>query len=218
MRVFAKPVHPLKNRNDVTRVAEFLRDNYEYGDVFRILFLTGCNTGLRAGDLRNLRKKDFDNNFFDIVEQKTGKSRRIFINAALRAALNEFFENPQFHDNGETQTINFFFHRPDDYVFIGNRGTSIGVKYIHYLIREACRELNIRGNFGSHTMRKTFAFHCFKLCGDINRVKAILRHTDVKLTIKYVHDRRSLKRLYYSSEGNIETELTVKECYDVNLI
>ena len=91
-KIKAAPAHPLRRRKHVTQVAEYLRDNHANGELLRILFLVGCNTGLRAGDLRKLRVGHFRgfNGHFNVIEEKTGKSRRVYINDAVRRLFDEY--------------------------------------------------------------------------------------------------------------------------------
>lgn len=60
-----------------------------------LLFVIGCNTGLRIGDILRLRVSDFINSgkvakYLLVREEKTGKERRIAINASIQKALKLF--------------------------------------------------------------------------------------------------------------------------------
>src|ERR1035437_9252368 len=53
-----------------------------------LLIATGCYFGLRIGDLLNLKWIDvFEKDEFILTEQKTGKKRKITINAFVKEAL-----------------------------------------------------------------------------------------------------------------------------------
>jgi integrase len=221
MKVKAKPACPIKNRGDVHRVAEYIRNNYENGEMLRFMFIVGCNTGLRAGDIRKLRPSNFGGPYFDIVEGKTNKTRRVYINRVLSEAAEAYFNIPSAKEtkkgNVAKHTLTFNLSKETSNAFIGGQGMPIGVKYMHYVIRDACGGCGLDGNFGSHSMRKTFAYHCYKLCRDLNRVKSILMHSNIELTKKYISDKRSIKRGQNMREKGIGTDLSVEECYGVDL-
>ena len=221
MHVKAQAVDPIKDRTDVHNVAEYIRKNYENGEMLRLMFLTGCNTGLRAGDIRQVKPEDLLQDSFVIVEKKTGKLRLIYVNDVLRNNAYNFINTEtvkQFTDGSLKKTITEFnLIAEDNPAFIGGQGAVIGVKYIHYVIREACFSCGLNGNFGSHTMRKTFAYHCYFLCRDLERVKTILNHSDIILTYRYVNDKRIENRARRTRRKDIKTEMTIKECYGVNL-
>ena len=51
--------------------------------------LTAIYTGLRTGDIQRLKWNDFNEESFTIIEEKTGKPRKIKINETLRKAVNK---------------------------------------------------------------------------------------------------------------------------------
>ena len=186
MRKREKSVKPLKKREDVARVAEHLRKSYRNGEMIRLLFLTGCNTGLRASDIRRLRYSDFKHDSFIIAESKTGKERKIYINAALREAYENYFVQER-ETGGRAETRRLVVVNEDAPIFNGmHGGGGMCAQYMHFVIADACSKLGIRGRYGSHTMRKTFAYHAYRLTRDLKRVQSVLRHSDIGLTRKYV--------------------------------
>jgi len=226
MRQPEKKVKPIRSREDVHRVAEYLRDSHETGEMLRVMFLLGCNTGLRAGDLRRVKFADIvGKEYFDIIEAKTQKHRRIYINTALREIIQGYVEYERVKVFQRERTIvtvtEFFVQDKNCEIITGNKRVAVGVKYMHLLISDACRELGIEGNYGSHTMRKTFAYHVYKLCHSLDCVQRLLRHSNRKLTIRYILDRRSLKyarKEFKNSQKENPPPMSERDLYEINLI
>ncbi|WP_125152664.1 tyrosine-type recombinase/integrase [Clostridium sp. Marseille-P4200] len=47
----------------------------------------------------------------------------------------------------------------EDYLFPSRKSVHLTIKSLHKIIKSIKRELNIKGNYGTHTIRKTFAYH-----------------------------------------------------------
>jgi len=112
------------------------------------LFVLGINTAFRAGDLlsitagqvRELRVGDH----LEVREQKTGKLRRVTLNRAAVEAIQQLLGSREFGD--------------DDFLFSGQRGR-LSVSYVTRLVKGWCREINLKGRYASHSLRKTFGYH-----------------------------------------------------------
>ena len=137
-------VEPICKLKDIKAIKKLLHDNPR--DL--CLFTLGINTNLRASDLRritagkvrDLKPKDE----IELKEQKTGKMRRITLNKGVVDSINSLLESRQYND--------------DDSLFMGQRGP-LRVESIHRLVKSWCKAINLRGNYGSHTLRKTWGYH-----------------------------------------------------------
>lgn len=143
------------------------------------LFVLGINTNLRASDLvritigqvRGLSPMDD----FEIKEKKTGKSRRVSLNASCIDAIRNVIESrPQAKD--------------DEPLFLSSRGKhSITPITINALVKLWCRSINLKGNYGAHTLRKTWGYHQrvnFKM--DIPTLMHCYGHASQKQTLSYL--------------------------------
>ena len=54
------------------------------------------------------------------------------------------------------------------------------------MINTACKKANIEGNFGTHTLRKTFGYHFYKQFKDIVMLQKILNHSHPSITLRYI--------------------------------
>lgn len=144
-----------------------------------LLFTLGINNGLRVGDLLQLRWKHLkdlkENNQFILVERKTGKQNCLLINKAVYPALKKYKEEMSPKD--------------DDYVFKSRKGDNrpITVSTVNNLVKEWCKKVNLGGNYGAHTLRKTFGYmQRTKYGADIELLAKRFNHSSPRITMRYV--------------------------------
>jgi len=136
-------VEPIKSLKDIETIKKLLSDNPLYSALFTI----GINTNLRASDLLSIKVsqvrglKPMDE--LTLAEKKTGNQRRISLNKTCIDAIKELLATRPYQDN--------------DYLFIGQRGL-LTVAAVNQLVKKWCKSINLKGNFGSHTLRKTFGY------------------------------------------------------------
>ncbi|MFC2107817.1 tyrosine-type recombinase/integrase, partial [Bacteroidota bacterium] len=111
-----------------------------------LLFAIGVFTGLRIGDLLQLRFSQFDNNeILTIQEMKTKKTRRIKINQDLKEIIGRVKTKMNITD-------------PDQFIFLNRYGTKpIDRSWVNVNLKRICKKYNIEvdGNISSHMFRKT---------------------------------------------------------------
>lgn len=180
-KIKAKEVEPIKNIKVIQKIKQYLLGKQSKRDY--MLFVVGMNVGLRAGDLLNLKIKDvFDGKAFIneiwINEEKTDKTRTFEINKSAKESIKMYLD----------ELVNYDL---DDYLFKSRKGGKITVESAHKIIKTTLRELGIRGNYGTHTLRKTFAYHTY-----INNVRdnpsileslqKMLNHSSSAVTLRYI--------------------------------
>ena len=144
-------VSPIRETKDIESIKKLLSQNTR--DL--LLFTIGINNGLRCGDILKLKVKDVkylkQNDTLKIREQKTGKENVLMINKTTYKILKEYLEEQNPND--------------DDYLFKSRKGDnqSIKVSSTNLLVKNWCRSINLKGNYGTHSLRKTF--------GNIQRTK-----------------------------------------------
>lgn len=113
-----------------------------------LLFTLGINNGLRIGDLLRLKVKDLKDlkagQTLKVREVKTSKVNMLMLNTTSYKLFREYLKALAPNDN--------------DYLFKSNKGINepIGVPYASTLIKGWCQQVGLKGNFGSHSLRKTF--------------------------------------------------------------
>jgi integrase len=165
-------VDPIKKRKDIDSIKKLLGGDPRNSALFTI----GINTNLRASDLlrikvgqvRDLKPGDE----IELKEQKTGKSRRITLNKTCVQAIQRLLASRPYDDA--------------DLLFTGQRGP-LTVPSVHRLVKGWCRAINLRGNYGSHTLRKTFGYHQRVTFGtDIPRLMVVFNHSTQRQTLEYL--------------------------------
>jgi len=165
-------VDPIRNLKDIKAIKKLLQDNPR--DL--CLFTLGINTNLRASDLlqitagqvRHLKAGDE----LTLKEQKTGKHRRITLNKAAVSSIKGLLSSRLYQDN--------------DPLFLGQRGP-LTVPSVNRLVKQWCRAINLKGNFGSHTLRKTFGYHQRVTFGmGIPELMTVFNHSSQRETLEYL--------------------------------
>lgn len=144
-----------------------------YQDHIHPMILLLINTGMRRGEMFNLRWQDvdFDNKRITVVgnTSKTGQTRYIPLNVEAFNVITMW----------QKQTL-----KTSGYVFIGKnkqRFTNID-KAWKVLLRDA--KIN---DFRLHDLRHHFASRLVSSGVDLNSVRELLGHTDIKMTLRYAH-------------------------------
>jgi integrase len=138
-------VDPIRQIKDIKAISKLTADNPRD----HLLFMMGINNGLRAGDLIKLRVKDLQHlqvgDTLTIKESKTGKDNLLVINKTVYRALRNYLDKLQ----------------PDssDYVFASRKGGShIQSQAVSKLVKKWTKAINLKGNFGAHSLRKTWGY------------------------------------------------------------
>ena len=179
----AQEVEPLKSIKDINKIKQYLMGKKNKRDY--MLFVVGINVGLRAGDLLSLRIRqivDNKNAIKDIItiqEEKTGKSRTFTLNRSAKKAIGLYLESLEEYNS-------------NDYLFRSRKGNGhLTVEAAHKNIKSLLRELGIKGNYGTHTLRKTFGYHTYinnvrENPGILETLQKILNHSSSSMTLRYI--------------------------------
>jgi integrase len=179
-------VEPIKNLKDISAIKKLLADTPLYSALFTI----GINTNLRASDLLSIKVyqvrglKPMDE--ITLIEKKTGKHRRINLNKICIDAVNRLLATRNYQD--------------DDYLFIGQRGR-LTVPYLHYLVKKWCSLINLQGNYGSHTLRKTWGYIQRTHFGhSLPELMEVFGHATQRQTLTYLCIQPEEIKKIYSNE------------------
>ncbi len=180
-------VGPIKSTKDIAAIKKLLSDKPR--DL--ALFVVGINTALRASDLLKLtagqvRAIIADKDGGMVRENKTGKLRRVMFNGTAKDALSRLLETKEF-DNAEP-------------IFTGQRG-KMSVSYLCRLVKSWCETVNLKGNYGSHSLRKTWGYHQRVTFGtDISTLTDALGLSSQRLTLTYLCIQPDEIRSIYTNE------------------
>jgi len=172
-------VDPIRDLKDIKLIKRILKDKPR--DL--ALFVIGVNTNLRASDLLKIRVGDVlglcPGEYFTLREKKTGKLRSITINKAVFDAIRELLVTmPETKENDllfQSRKIN------------SGSGGMLTVSYLNSLVKSWCREINLRGNYGAHSLRKTFGYiHRTVFGTDIPTLMEMFNHSSQRQTLAYL--------------------------------
>lgn len=165
-------VEPIKDLKDIKDIKKMLSGNPRN----LALFVLGINTNLRASDLcritvdmvRDLKPMDE----IEIKEKKTGKTRRINLNGNCAMAIHNLL----------AEGVN----SGSDGLFRGQRGDITPIA-VHTLVKGWCKAAGLKGNYGSHTLRKTFGYiqHEVHNVG-IPELMVCFNHSSERQTLAYL--------------------------------
>lgn len=133
------------NIDDIKAIAQLSQDNPRD----HLLFVMGINNGLRAGDIVKLKVNEVRylkvGDTLTIREGKTGKDNVLVVNKTVAKALRGYLEQVRPAD--------------EDWVFASRKGNShIQSQAVSKLVKKWTRAINLRGNYGCHTLRKTWGY------------------------------------------------------------
>jgi len=168
-------VEPIKDVKAVATIKKLLAGNPRNLCIFTL----GINTNLRASDLLKITigqvKHLKAGEHFTVREKKTGKDRAITINQAVYSALQGLLATMQDATN-------------DQPLFQSRKGgAALCVPYLNGLVKGWCKEINLKGNYGSHSLRKTFGYiHRTQFNTDLPTLMHMYNHSSQKQTLDYL--------------------------------
>ena len=132
-------------------------------------------TGMRRGEIFNLKwsNVEFEYGFIELLETKSGKSRKVPISSKLMKVLEEAKNDTE-------------------YVFI-NPDTNMPYNDIKKSFHTVLKKAGIE-DFRFHDFRHTAATRMLEKGADIRTVQEILGHSSVSVTERYTHTNAKLKK------------------------
>ena len=147
----------------IEREVELVLDLLTYEN--RLVCRTLLHTGLRIGDVLQLRPQQLKPNFW-ITEQKTGKRRQVGLPEPLLTDLRESADS--------------------DWVFPGAKpGKHRTRQAVWKDVKQAADASRLTQNVAPHSCRKVYAVELLERYGDIERVRRALNHKYESVTLIY---------------------------------
>jgi integrase len=149
----------------------------ECDEHLRPIVITALNTGMRRGEILNLKwdNVDLQHGFILLDQTKNGERREIPINGTLRGTLEELFRGTT--KRPRRIDIPWVFYDP----YTGRPYQSVKRSFAG-----ACRRAKIK-DFHFHDSRHTFASHLVMAGVDLTTVRELLGHKTLTMTLRYAH-------------------------------
>ena len=168
-------VEPIRKTKDIKLIKKILQDSPRN----LCLFVLGINTNLRASDLLKIKVHQVRHlqpgEEISLKEKKTQKQRRINLNRVCIEAIQNLLKSQNYAD--------------DDSLFLSNRKNkkALTVSSLSTLVKKWCKDINLKGNYASHSLRKTWGYHQRVTFGvGIPELMVCFNHTSQKQTLDYL--------------------------------
>ncbi|EAP9196991.1 site-specific integrase [Salmonella enterica] len=148
------------------------------------IVLTFCGTGLRAGELVKLERRDYDNGILTVRQGKGRKYREIHVADAVDKAIRAWVKV------SANEAENALFSRIQRNGKIATQPlTTTGLTGI----LEQLQQASGIARFTPHDMRRTFITRLLEQGVDINTVRQLAGHSDISTTTRYDCRGESMK-------------------------
>jgi len=143
------------------------------------LFTLGINTAFRANELLSITVEQVAHlNVGDLLElkqSKTGKYRATPLNRPAVECIQNWLATYPAHRN------------PYSPLFLSRTGEALKVSTVSRMVKYWCKKAGLKGNYGSHTLRKTWGYHQRIQMGTAAPIlMEAFGHTTQKQTLDYL--------------------------------
>ncbi len=172
-------VQPIRDRKQIDAMKKIL---YATNKRDYCLFVVGINSGLRISDLLALSIGDVVNgkkikDRIEIREQKTNKTKDFPLGEVSKKAIREYLID-RFERLDQA--------RPDEPLFMSKKGGPIQRGQAWKVLNQATDAIGMKERIGTHTLRKTFAYHAYTAGVDVTRIQKLLNHSSPSVTLAYI--------------------------------
>lgn len=167
-------VEPLKSKEALKQVESYLRNRSKRNEL---IFVLGINSELRISDILNLNIEDVKNKkYIEIRDMKTGKYKKFPLNNKVQILNREYLPLRE----------KIYSITPNEPLFVGKKHKRLNRSQVYRFLNEACKNVGLNINVGTHTMRKTFGYHHYKQFNDVALLQKILNHSSQSITLRYI--------------------------------
>lgn len=191
-------VFPFRKEEELQAMHNYFSEHKKYRDD--CMFIVGINVGLRAGDLLTLtwgivfpdtRTQVTDG--ITIQEDKTEKFRTFYLNDSCKNAILEYYRQ---------YVKKHGIPADDEFLFASQKGGAIDVRSAGKILKTAAKEVGIKFNVGTHSMRKTFGYWQLKTHKNdamfICHLQEMFNHSSPAITLRYCGIRDEEMEQYYN--------------------
>lgn len=175
---------PIRETEDLRRIKDYYRTRVP-NIRNELLVIIGLNTALRISDVLSLtwemvydfRGRNYLSHIF-LVEQKTGKSTKIYLNDTVIHTLKRY-KNEQEKRGREVLPEQFLFCH-------SNKNVPISRVQAFRIVKTAAGACGIQGVICCHSLRKTFGYHAWQQGVSPALLMNIYNHSSYQVTRRYL--------------------------------
>jgi integrase len=165
-------VQPIRLKKDIETIKNNLADNPR--DL--CLFVLGINTAFRANELLSIRAGQVRDlkvgDVLDVRQSKTKAYRQVTLNRRGVEAIQGLLRSREYE--------------PEDFLFFSRWGERLGVPEVSRKVKGWCQDIRLHGNYGSHSLRKTWGFWQYKRGTPIPLLMEAFGHQTQRQTMAYL--------------------------------
>jgi integrase len=165
-------VQPIRLKKDI----ETIKNNLVGNPRDFCLFTLGINTAYRANELLSIRVGQVRDlgvgGVLDVKQSKTDRYRQVTLNRKAVDAIQRLLRSRQY--------------AAEDFLFYSRWGDRLGVPEVSRKVKGWCTEIRLDGNYGSHTLRKTWGFWQYKRGTPIPLLMEAFGHQTQRQTMAYL--------------------------------
>lgn len=171
---------PIRNESNLLHFKEYYKE-IEPNPRNYLLITVGLNTALRISDILTLSWDDVYNfktgqyrTHICIVEQKTGKVSKIYMNHSIQEALDDM----NCENSRKYSELLFYSKR--------NPEKSISRMQAYRIVRKAAEYYHLEGVISCHSLRKTFGYYAWNQGVSPVMLMNIYNHSSFQVTKRYL--------------------------------
>jgi len=172
------------SEQEVDRLLENINVNNLLGIRDKAIFEVLYSTGIRIGELENIKVQDIDlKNIEIIVFGKGRKERIVFLNKKALNSLKNYLQIRRSFLFDKKRNV----YKTNEYLFLNIRGERLSQRYIRKLLTGYLSDSGIKKHISPHGLRHSFATHMLEEGTNIRAVQELLGHTSLSSTQIYTH-------------------------------
>ncbi len=171
MRKKKKGIYKVLTKEELSTFFDLV-DNYK----FKTIFMLAYGSGLRIGEIVNLRDEDIDSKNMRIFirEGKGNKERYTILSNKSLEMLREYWLKEREH-------------KKRGKIFLSESGETITEYVIRTHFRKYRKKAGLNEKVTMHTLRHNFATNLIEKGATIIQVKELMGHSNIRSTMEYIH-------------------------------